>query len=111
MNQAIKKKAFNRRAFVSIVIFLSGMTLPISGLMNHSLQLQSLTKERHFWMSLHNVAALLFTAFLIVHIFYNWRALTNYMKRVKEASLSKEMIVALILVITCLGIVTLHVFH
>lgn len=111
MKKESNKKTFNKRAFISIVMFLSGLCLPISGIMNHKLQFDSLSVERHFWMSVHNSAAILFTIFVIIHISYNWSILIRYMKKVKEVSLSKEAISALILVIIIVGLISSHAFH
>ena len=111
MDQVLNKKPFNGRAFISIVLFLSGLCLPISGIINHKLQFEPLTIERHFWMSIHNFAAMLFTIFAIIHISYNWRALKHYAKRVKEISISKEAIVAFVLVVIIVGLFSSHAFH
>lgn len=111
MEQELKKKTFNRRAFVSVAMFLSGLCLPVSGIMNHKLQFDPLTTERHFWMSVHNSAAILFAVFAIIHISYNRRVLIHYTKRVKEISLSKEAISAFVLVIIVVGLISSHAFH
>jgi len=111
MVQELRKKSFNRRAFVSIAMFLSGLCLPISGIMNHKLQLEPLTVERHFWMSVHNSAAILFTIFVILHLSYNWRVLINYANRAKEITISKEAVAAFTLVIIITGLFSSHAFH
>lgn len=111
MAQALKKKTFNKRAFSSSVLFLSGVCLPFSGIMNHNLQLEPLSVERHFWMSVHNSAAILFTVFAIVHLSYNWRTLWRYVKKVKKVSMSKEALSALGLVLGIVGLFTIHAFH
>lgn len=106
-----QKKAFNKRAFISTALFVSGLILPFSGFMNHSYQFDTLTIGRHFWMSVHDVAGLLFVIFAILHILYNWRALLNYAKKAKERFLSKETMTALALVIIVIGLFSSHVFH
>lgn len=111
MEQEPNKKTFNRRPFVSIVMFLSGLCLPISGIMDHKLQFDSLSVERHFWMSVHTSAAILFTIFAIIHISYNWKVLVHYTKKVKEISISKEAISAFFLVIIIVGLISSHAFH
>ena len=111
MEQKPNKKTFNKRAFVSIVMFLSGLCLPISGIMNHKLQSDLLSVERHFWMSVHNSAAILFTIFAIIHISYNWKVLVHYTKKVKEISISKEAISAIVLVIIIVGLISSHAFR
>ena len=92
-------------------MFLAGLFLPISGIMNHRLQFEPLTVERHFWMSVHNSAAILFAVFTIVHISYNWRILIQYAKKAKEIFISKEAITAFALVIIIVGLISSHVFH
>ena len=111
MEQELKDKPFNRRAFVSIAMFLSGLCLPFSGIMNHKLQFEPLTVERHFWMTVHNVAAILFIIFATIHISYNRRVLIQYTKKARDLFLSKEAVAAFVLVILLVGLFSLHVFH
>jgi len=111
MEQNVKKKPFNKRAFISIALFVSGLSLPFSGLMNHKLQFEQLTVERHFWMSVHNSTAILFTILAFIHVSYNWPVLINYMKKAKVIFIRKETLTAIALVIVILGLITLHVYH
>lgn len=111
MNQSIVQKTFNKRAFISTALFTSGLFLPISGLMNHILQLEGITNARHFWMSVHDISGILFVIFSILHISFNWRALINYIKKVKDIIISKEALIAIILVIFLVGLISSHVFH
>ncbi len=106
-----EKKRFNKRAFISIAMFVSGLGLPVSGLMNHNLQFETLSQDRHFWMSVHNMSAVLFIIFVIVHIFYNWRSLMHYIKKMKGIIISKEAILAIVLVCFIVGLFSTHVFH
>jgi hypothetical protein len=105
------QKPFNKRAFISTALFTSGLILPISGLMNHVLQFERLTLARHFWMSAHDISGILFVIFSILHISYNWRALINYVKKVKDFIISKEAFIAIILVIIIVGLISSHAFH
>lgn len=111
MEKEVKKKQFNKRAFISTGMFLSGLCLPFSGIMNHNLQFEQLSMERHVWMSVHNTAAILFIIFAIIHIAYNWRLLINYAKKTKETFMSKEAFTAIALVIVIVGLVASHTFH
>jgi len=111
MQQEIKTKPFNKRAFISTALFVSGLSLPISGLMNHLLQFAPLTLARHFWMSAHDVAGTLFVLFSILHISYNWKALMNYAKKAQEMFISKETLTAIAFVLILIGIVSSHAFH
>lgn len=105
------KKPFNKRAFVSISMFSSGIILPISGIVNHNLQFEALTSQRHFWMSVHNMSATLFCIFAVLHVFYNWKALMNHIRKLKGISISKEAMYAILLVFVIVGFFTSHAFH
>lgn len=105
------KKPFNKRAFVSISMFSSGMILPFSGIMNHRLQLETLSSQRHFWMAVHNMSATLFCIFAVWHVFYNWKALMNHIRQLKGISISKEAIYAMLLVFVVVGFYSSHAFH
>ncbi|MCX6247205.1 MAG: DUF4405 domain-containing protein [Bacteroidetes bacterium] len=111
MSENVIRKPFNKRAFISTALVVSGLLLPISGLMNHLLQFEGLTFARHFWMSVHDISGILFVLFSILHISYNWRALINYVKKVKDIFISKEALIAIILVVSIVGLVSSHVFH
>ncbi len=111
MNQETKKKPFNKRAFITTVLFVSGLCLPFSGFMNHFFQFDKLTLERHFWMSAHDIAGILFVLFSIIHIFYNRKVLMTYAKKSKELFISKEAFTAITFVIIFIGLVSLHAFH
>ena len=105
------KKKFNKRAFVSVAMFVALAALPVSGIMNHNLQFETLTPERHFWMSVHNMSAFLFTVFAIIHLSYNWRPLLDYMRKAKKITISKEAVLAIVLVVFIVGVFSSHAFH
>jgi hypothetical protein len=109
--ESTEKKPFNRRAFTSIAMFLSGTLLPISGIMNHKLAFSSLTPHYHFWMSVHNMSALIFCICAVTHVTYNWRALLHYINKVKSQKISKEALYAIILVLGVVGLFSSHAFH
>ena len=111
MDTVQEKKSFNKRAFISIVLFTAGLILPVSGIMNHNLQFDPLTSERHFWMAVHNMSALLFGVFAVLHISLNWRVLIHYAQKVKSISVSKEAFAAVTLVLCLVGLFSLHAFH
>ncbi len=111
MEQVVKKKRFNKRAFISTALFVSGLSLPFTGFMNHSLQFDKLYIARHFWMSAHDIAGILFVIFAILHISYNWKMLLNYAKKAKEKFISKETLTAIALVIIVVGLISSHAFH
>lgn len=111
MEQIAKRKSFNKRAFISTSLFISGLILPFSGIMNHNLQFEMQTLERHFWMSVHDIAGILFVIFSILHVSYNWKILMSYAKKAKEMFISKEALTAIAFVILIVGLISSHVFH
>ncbi len=111
MEQNTKSKLFNKRAFISTALFVSGIVLPLSGFMNHLYQFEELSLERHFWMSVHNVSGILFILFSILHITFNWKALMHYVKKNKETLISKESLIAFLLVVIIVGLFSTHAFH
>jgi succinate dehydrogenase/fumarate reductase cytochrome b subunit len=111
MSENVIKKSFNKRAFTSTALLTSGLFLPFSGLMIHLLQFEKLTIEGHFWMSVHDISGILFVIFSILHVSYNWKALISYAKKVKDVFISKEALIAIILVITIVGLISSHAFH
>ena len=70
------KKSFNKRAIVSVALFI---LLPISGKMIEAV------KDNHesmlVWGGIHCLLGLLFTCFGIFHIVYNWKTLKHYLKK------------------------------
>ncbi len=105
------ERPFNKRALISIAMFISGLLLPVSGLMNHILQYELPSRSRHFWMTVHNSSAILFAIFTVLHISLNWRPLMLYIKKMKEITVSREAITAFLLVIFIVGLFVSHVFH
>ena len=105
------KKTFNKRAFISVAMFVSLLGLPISGIMNHNLQFEDFSAERHFWMAAHNISAILFTILALSHIILNYRVLIKYIKKAKEATMSREAIFAIGLVVIIVALFSSHAFH
>ncbi len=106
-----EKKPFNKRAFVSVAMFAAALGLPISGLMNHQMQFEPFSQTRHFWMSVHNVSAILFCLFAIMHITLNWTPLMHYIKKIKGVSISKEALLAVALVFVVVAFISSHALH
>lgn len=99
---------FNKRAFASIGMFISGIGLPISGIMNHYLGFAPMSPERHVWMQVHNILGVLFMVLALMHVKMNWKPLTNYAKKAANILISKEAVYAFSLVAFLLTIAVLH---
>ena len=106
-------KRFNIRAFVALMIAFSGIGLPITGVANHIYQFSSMTVGRHAWMASHNVLSLLFVVFSIWHIILNRKPLLFHIKGLASQvpSVSREAILAGIVVAVALFLAAGHAFH
>jgi len=105
-----EKKKFNKHAFISVAMFIAVISLACSGIINHTLQFEQFTTGKHFWMSAHNISAFLFILFATLHIKYNWHSLLRYTKKIKELKISKEAILAIVVVIFIVGLISSHAF-
>jgi hypothetical protein len=92
-------------------MLISGLCLPLSGLMNHYTGFDPLTVERHFWMSVHDVSGILFVIFAVLHIILNRRTIKTYIHTLKGKLINKEAFAALIIVIFITALISSHAFH
>ena len=74
-----KKKLFNKRAIVSVALFIMFILLPISGKMIEAVKNDP--ESRYIWSGIHGSLAFLFTIFGLFHIVYNWKSLKHYLKK------------------------------
>ena len=102
---------FNRRAFYSLLLCMAGLLLPYSGWMMHALDAAPLSQARHFWMGVHNSAAVLFLFASIMHVVLNRKALGRYLKRAGSRVASREALAAFALVAGLVGLFALHALH
>lgn len=103
----------NKRALVSIVIALSGLGLPFTGFATHAYAHEPMTVPHHAWMAAHNFLGFLFVVFSVWHVVLNRRPLWAYFKSkaAQIPSLSREAIVAAVIVSMPLLLVIAHAFH
>jgi hypothetical protein len=73
------KKARNKRAVVSILLFVMFILLPISGKMISVTKVD--TEISYIWGGIHYLTGLIFTIVGIFHIIYNWKLLKNYLTK------------------------------
>lgn len=108
-----QKKRFNSRAFATLTIALSGVGLPITGIVNHVYDFSHMTVARHAWMTAHNVLGLIFLVFSIWHATINHRALWNYLKgaAARVPRFSSEAAVACAVTTLILLLTVGHAFH
>lgn len=106
-------RKFNSRAFSALMITITGLGLPITGIANHLHQFEPLNPARHAWMAAHNFLGLLFVVFAIMHAVLNRRALANYLKKAgsKVPAFSREACWAVGIVGAGLLLFVGHAFH
>ena len=86
----------NKRVLVVFFMLFSAAILPFSGLMLHEASSHDVERLQFLAMALHNVAAIVFTISTLVHLKYNWRPLTNYIRNKKDQLIKypKEIAIA-----------------
>ena len=73
------KKSRNRRAVVSILLFVMFILLLISGKMIHITKADA--EIAYIWGGIHYLIGSIFTIVGIFHIVYNWKLLKNYLTK------------------------------
>lgn len=106
------ERTFKHRAFVAMVMVLSGIALPVTGIANHIYGFAPPSIERHAWMSAHNALGLLFVVFSIWHVVLNRKALWNHVKNTAAhlPIVSREAMVAGCVVAVMLVVFVGHAF-
>lgn len=106
-------RTFKARAFVSLVMVLAGLGLPVTGIVNHALGFAPLTVERHAWMSAHNALGALFVVCALWHVVLNRRALAGHLKDAvaRMPALSRELLLASAVVAVTLLFFVGHAVH
>lgn len=105
------KEKFNKRAFVSTGLLISGIILPVSGIMNHKLGFSPLEGARHFWMSMHNMSGILFTIFAIFHVIMNMETIKKHLFAFQKNVMKKEAVFALLFVAVIVLLFSSHALH
>ena len=111
METTAQGKPFNTRGFISLMMFIAGLILPVSGIINHQLGFEPMSVARHFWMSVHNMAAALFSLAAVAHIALNWRPLMKHVKRIAGGMISKEAGAAAAVVVGVVSLFAMHALH
>jgi hypothetical protein len=124
----IQKQPFNKRALSAMLMFLSFILLPLSGIPLHYSRTnisegmldyvlsRASTGEgmlEHFLMSVHNMSALIFIIGVLIHLSLNWKSLIKYIvaKTEEYCQFRKEMIIALFTVVLIVGLFSSHTLH
>jgi hypothetical protein len=108
-----RTQVFDQRAFTALMAGISGIGLPISGMVNHQLGFAGLTLSRHAWMSAHNILATIFTVSVLWHILLNRRAFAKHLRGLAAftRSAQREAFYAVAVVAVLLFVFVGHAFH
>jgi hypothetical protein len=106
----LAKGGWNQRAFVATGALLSGLALPVTGLVDHLAGGAGGAASAAAWSIVHTALGILFTAFCVWHAVLNRRALARHLRaRAPAGALPvAEVLVALALVG---GILALTITH
>ena len=103
----------NRRSFIVLLMFFSGVFLPPSGIVLHLAASAPLQPTRHLLMTIHNTAAIIFLISVSTHLVMSWKAILRYLvsKTAEYLKFRKEALVAAIAVVAIVGLAASHVLH
>ncbi len=105
---AAVERGWNHRAFVVLGAALSGLALPITGVVDHAAG-HSTEQAQIGWAVVHSVLGGLFVGFCTWHIVLNRRALLRYLRgRAPRGVPAKEMVAAAALVGVVLLVTVSH---
>ncbi len=71
-----------------------------------------MTVERHAWMTVHNVSAILFVVFAVWHVSLNWKPMVKHVKNAASFILGirREALLGTLLVFGIVAFITMHAF-
>jgi hypothetical protein len=106
----MKKDKFKFRAFTALVVLWSFIVENVTGIVLYIVppgriahwtnwKLWGFTKDQ--WAALHTIFGYIFLIFAVIHIYYNWKPIMNYLKQKIKYGLRvrKELAVSLIITI------------
>ena len=114
------KRKFNWRSFVSLYMTFSGIIIAVSGVIifiapagriANWTRIPILGLEKYQWQALHVIFTFLLVIVTGIHIYYNWKPLTAYLKtRIrKKIQLRKELWVSVILTLALFTLILAEV--
>jgi hypothetical protein len=73
------KRKFNKRAVVSVILFITFLLMPVSG------KMIQLSGRDIFWVTMHGLSGQIFMIAGVFHIVFNWKVLKQYMSGKNKA--------------------------
>jgi hypothetical protein len=107
----MKKNKFKFRAFTALIVLWSFIIENVTGIVLYIVppgriahwtnwKLWGFTKEQ--WAALHTIFGYIFLIFAVIHIYYNWKPILNYIKKKVKAGLRMRMELTVSLIISIL---------
>jgi hypothetical protein len=107
----MKKKTFNFRAFTALIVLWSFIIENVTGIVLYIVppgriahwtnwKLWGFTKDQ--WAALHTIFGYVFLIFALIHIYYNWKPILNYIKKKVRAGIRMRMELSISLILTIL---------
>lgn len=107
----MKKIKFKFRAFTALIVLWSFIVENVTGIVLYIVppgriahwtnwKLWGFTKEQ--WAALHTIFGYIFLIFAVIHIYYNWKAIMNYIKQKIKAGIRMRLELSISLVLTVL---------
>jgi hypothetical protein len=107
----MKKIKFKFRAFTALIVLWSFIVENVTGIVLYIVppgriahwtnwKLWGFTKEQ--WAALHTIFGYIFLIFAVIHIYYNWKAIMNYIKQKIKAGLRMRVELGISLILTIL---------
>ena len=113
MNEAVKP-AMNRRSLNVLIMLFSFSRLPFSGITIHSTHgMSEYEPIKHFAMSVHNFAAIIFLITAVIHLLTNRKDIAKYIvsKTGEYSRFKREALIAFVFVVGIVGLFAMHAFH
>ncbi len=101
-------RSFNYRAFVALIVAITGCALPLTAMLGHGHH----SASSHALIGAHGALGLLFVIFAIWHVVLNRRALLNYTRTLtgRLPVVSREALAAVAVVAGSLSLWLGHAF-
>ena len=107
----MRKNKFKFRAFTALIVLWSFILESVTGIVLYIVppgriahwtnwKLLGFTKEQ--WGALHTIFGYIFLIFAVIHIYYNWKPILNYIKKKVKTGLRMRMELSVSLAITIL---------
>ena len=118
LNNSSSKKRFKARAFASFGVLFSFLVTAFAGIILYLRPEGSLAAwarwnvlgiDKKGWEGIHTLFIILFIIFVVFHLYFNWKALLNYIrKKAMESARAKVEFVAALLVAVLLLVVAVN---